>query len=57
MSMTQIVYVNFDGVTVDDCDGYCSDAPINRSWAIGAVWGSDSVTFAPYTDAGGRALE
>ena len=57
MSTTQIVYVNFDGVTVDDCDGYCSDAPINRSWAIGAVWGSDSVTFAPYTDAGGRALE
>ena len=44
----QIVYVNFDGVTIRDCDNYCSDARSDRSWAIGAHFGGSSNTFARY---------
>ena len=44
----QIVYVNFDGVTIRDCDNYCSDARSDRSWAIGAHFGGSSKTFARY---------
>ena len=44
----QLVYVNFTGVTVDDCDNYCSHAPSNRSFAIGAHFGQSSVTFGAY---------
>ena len=51
----QLVYVNFDGAHVDDCDGECSDAPTNRSWAIGAHFGKTSMDFAPYTSAAGKA--
>ena len=44
----QVVYVNFNGITIKDCDNYCSDAPSNRSWAIGAHFGGSSKTFAKY---------
>ena len=50
----QRIYVNFDGPRIDDCTGYCSDAPTNRSWAIGAHFGTSSIDFAPYGDAAGR---
>ena len=53
---TQIVYVNFDGATIGDCDHYCSDAPSDRSWAIGAHFGAEEMTFAPYTSSQGRAV-
>lgn len=52
----QVIYVNFDGVTVNDCSNYCSDAPTNRSWAIGAHFGKSAVAFAPYTNASGRKI-
>ena len=55
-STTQIVYVDFDGATISDCDEYCSDAPGDRSWAIGEHFGEDEVTFAPYEDPQGQAL-
>ena len=44
----QVVYVNFDGITIRDCDNYCSDAQSNRSWAIGAHFGGSSKTFSKY---------
>ena len=49
-----MVYVNFDGIRVEDCNGYCSDAPGDRSWAIGEVWAIDAVDFASY---GGSAAD
>ena len=36
---SQRVYINFDGPLIADCDGYCSDAIGNRSWAIGGSLG------------------
>ncbi len=52
---TQRVFVNFDGPVVSDCDNYCSDAPGDRSWAIGAHFGRSRIDFAAYTDTNGRA--
>lgn len=49
---TQVVYVNFEGPTITDCN--CSDARSNQSLVIGQVFGSSSVDFAPYTSSSGR---
>jgi hypothetical protein len=54
-SGTQIVYVNFDGVHVDDCTGECSDARVNRSWAISAHFNQHAIDFQPYGTAEQRA--
>lgn len=54
LSGTQRIYVNFDGPVISDCDDYCSDAPNNRSWAIGAHFGKSRIDFAPYTDSTGK---
>ena len=51
---TQTIFVNFEGARVADCDGYCSDAPGSRSWAIDEVWGQSRVDFARY-DGGAAA--
>lgn len=50
----QVVYVNFDGPVIKNCGGYCSDAPTNRSWAIGAHFGKSQIDFAPYTNSAAR---
>ena len=47
----QVIYVNFDGPTIRDCDNFCSNAPNNRSFIIGRIWGSSRVDFAPYSGA------
>jgi hypothetical protein len=53
---TQIVYVNFDGVHVEDCSNECSDARANQSWAVGAHFGGAAIDFLPYTaDADSRS--
>lgn len=44
----QVVYVNFDGPTVTDCN--CSDSKTNQSLVIGHIFGANSVNFAPYTN-------
>ena len=55
---TQTIYVNFDGVTVDDCPevNYCADAQGNRSTIIGRFFDQDSITWQPYTNMAGRQL-
>jgi hypothetical protein len=52
---TQVVFVNFNGPTISNCDG-CSSAPRNRSFVIGRMWGRSSVDFAPYTNADGKEI-
>ena len=51
-----LIYVNFDGVTVSNCANYCSDATTNRSWAIGAHFGTSAVAFPAYTGSGRQAI-
>lgn len=53
-STWQVVYVNFDGPTITDCSGYCSDAEHNRSWVVGAQ-GDARKDFLPFTNAAARA--
>jgi hypothetical protein len=49
----QVVYVNFDGVTVNGCTG-CSDARINQSFAIVQKFNLQQVVFPKY---GGSAAD
>lgn len=55
---TQVVYVNFEGVTVRDCPDrvYCSDAPNNQSSVIRTYFGESSITWQAYRNAEGRRL-
>ena len=55
---TQVIYVNFDGVTVNDCPEttYCADAPGNRSSIIGTFFERDSINWSPYTNSAGRQV-
>jgi hypothetical protein len=50
----QIIFVNFDGALISDCDEECSDAPTDRSWAISEHFGRDEMQFAPYTSSAGK---
>lgn len=50
----QVIYVNFDGALISDCDDQCSDAPSDRSWAISGHFGRSEMQFAPYTNAAGK---
>ncbi len=56
LQQTQVVYVNFTGVTVTACptESYCSDAAGNRSTIISRFFGEDSITWAPYSNQSGR---
>ena len=58
LQQTQVVFVNFDGVTVRSCptQAYCSDARINRSRIIESFFDRDSITWRPYTNTAGRNL-
>lgn len=55
---TQVVYVNFDGVTVDRCptSAYCSNAMENQSRVIESFFDRDSITWQPYTNTAGRRV-
>lgn len=55
---TQVIYVNFDGVTVADCpdETYCSDAPNNRSSIIDSFFGEESIAWEPYNHPSGRQV-
>lgn len=46
----QIVFVNFDGPTIDDCAN-CSDAVANQSMVIGRIFNRTTLDFAPFTSA------
>ncbi len=48
----QVVYVNFDGPTIDHCA--CSDAINNRSLVIDYAFKKPSMKFQPYTSTTGR---
>jgi hypothetical protein len=47
----QVVFVNFDGVTIEDCPGNCEDPKTNKSLVVGAEYGGmdTSWSFAPFT--------
>jgi hypothetical protein len=47
----QVVFVNFEGVTIDDCPGNCEDPRENKSLIVGAEYGgsASSWTFEPFT--------
>jgi hypothetical protein len=51
----QVVFVNFNGLKVENCGNYCSDAPTNRSWVIGHMTGKASMDFAPFDNLAERA--
>jgi hypothetical protein len=51
---SQIIYVNFEGGRIHDCNPFCSDAPGNRSTVIGQIFGATYVDFEPYASAAGR---
>jgi hypothetical protein len=51
----QIVFVDFSGPRISSCANYCSNAPTNRSWVIGAVFKTSAVDFAPYPSSSGRS--
>jgi hypothetical protein len=50
----QVVFVDFDGPTLTDCDD-CSSAENNQSLIVGYAFGTSSVELAPYTSESGRA--
>ena len=49
----QVVYVNFDGPVIKDCNG-CSDATTNHSLVIGRAMGKQVVDFEPYRSVAGK---
>ncbi|MBA2664393.1 MAG: S-layer homology domain-containing protein [Bradymonadaceae bacterium] len=58
LKATQIVYVNFGGVTVNDCPdlSYCADAPNNRSSITRTFFDRASITWAAYNNQAGRKV-
>lgn len=54
LDQTQRVYVNFDGPVIEDCSNYCSDARINKSFAISAHFGVSRIDFTPWGSAAQR---
>lgn len=55
---TQVVFVEFDGVTVKDCPEttYCNDAIGNRSSIIESFFGQDSITWSAYENTAGQQI-
>lgn len=51
--MPQVVFINFDGVTINGCEG-CSDARVNKSFAIVRKFNLQQVVFPRY---GGSAAD
>ncbi len=58
LTESQVVFVEFDGVTVSNCPEttYCNDAQGNRSSIIESFFEQDTISWRPYQNGAGRQL-